>query len=518
MHRLSNFIATWLLFLSTLILALPTRADLDPEILKRSKLATALVIVHTNEGDGYGTAFCVDAAGMFVTNNHVAREAEAAGHLILVLQPGEKEQRSLHARVVRVDKQADLALLSVDNAAGLTALKLGKTDNLNETASVTALGYPFGIELATAKGQYPNVTVSVGHISALRKNMGMLEEIQLDAVLNPGNSGGPVLNTQGDVIGIVRAGIPGAGINFAIPVSRLTEMLARGDLLFDSPVIKQADRHSERDFIIKVSRNAHPLTDLQIEMSLSADNVDHRTYTAHETESGVFRVTAVPVPRGGSQFLTLRVTDSDTETSYRVKDQNVTVGGTTILLSRIHRIRQKNKATITLNDGKELTGELTGLESIEAQFSGITAHIDLKQPCVIDVSDVVGLKSAVNYEIIARQNGKTIAKLTGEMEIEGIAEPTSEKGRIAPVAIRPFLGSWTVRYNNGAVVHTSFLSNGRIGDSPFWGAGSLRTTVEGLACEWAHSQKERYRLTPDGNLAVEHWFEGVRYVGIGTKD
>lgn len=69
---------------------------------------------------------------------------------------------------------------------------------------VVAFGYPFGIRLAFKEGEYPNPTVSLGRITALRKSQGTLQAIQINAALHPGNSGGPVLNDKGEVIAIVQ--------------------------------------------------------------------------------------------------------------------------------------------------------------------------------------------------------------------------------------------------------------------------------------------------------------------------
>lgn len=65
--------------------------------------------------------------------------------------------------------------------------------------------------------------MNVGRITALRQKGAVLDLIQLDAQVNPGNSGGPVLAPDGVVVGIVEAGVPGSGVNFAIPVSLLTK-------------------------------------------------------------------------------------------------------------------------------------------------------------------------------------------------------------------------------------------------------------------------------------------------------
>jgi len=173
------------------------RADIPAGVVAQSKKATVLAEAG---GAAEGTAFCVDAGGFFVTNAHVI---EGSGGVVnLVFYPGEKNQETVKAKVVRVDKDADLALLQARPRSMPPPLELGDSDGLTETMEVMALGYPFGRDLATGRDDFPSVTVSLGHITALRKKRGELEAIQLDASLNPGNSGGPVINAQGRVIGV----------------------------------------------------------------------------------------------------------------------------------------------------------------------------------------------------------------------------------------------------------------------------------------------------------------------------
>src|SRR6266545_3840674 len=104
--------------------ALPAAGRADKltkvEIGKRGKAATAFVEV---PGRGTGTAFCVHPSGLFVTNEHVVRGAESA-EITLVLNPSLDSQKVLRAKVIRTDKDSDLALLRVDGAKDLPSLAL----------------------------------------------------------------------------------------------------------------------------------------------------------------------------------------------------------------------------------------------------------------------------------------------------------------------------------------------------------------------------------------------------------
>lgn len=200
---------------------------LSRENVEQIKRVTALVEIDMGkQGRGFGTAFCIDAKGIFVTNAHVVHGHK--GKFNVILSPGETDQRITHARVLKSDEDMDLALIQIENPPALKPLALGDIKTLFDTMDLTAFGYPFGAALAASKTDYPSISVSTGHVTSLRKKAGELDIIQLDAVLNPGNSGGPVIDGDGKVIGIVQAGLPGAGINFAIPVSRLQKFLAGG--------------------------------------------------------------------------------------------------------------------------------------------------------------------------------------------------------------------------------------------------------------------------------------------------
>ena len=194
--------------------------------MRAGKAATALVDLPG--GRGSASAFCIDRSGLFVTNEHAVAAlgpVPADGksrELSLVLNSGEADQKVVKATVLRADKEADLALLQARPAKdgdAFPALDLGDAADLFETMPVTAFGYPFGKMLAD-KGESPSVTVTTGRVTSLRKSKGELHLVQLDNSLNPGNSGGPVLDEKGRVVGVVQAGIRGSGVNFAIPVSR----------------------------------------------------------------------------------------------------------------------------------------------------------------------------------------------------------------------------------------------------------------------------------------------------------
>lgn len=172
---------------------------------------------------GTGSGFIISSDGFIVTNNHVV---EGADQIAVSFTDG----RRVSAEIKGKDASTDIAVLKIDET-GLRALQLGDSAQLQVGQIAVAIGNPLGL-------QY---TVTTGVVSALgrtlRANNGRLidDVIQTDAALNPGNSGGPLLNSQGQVIGVNTAIVASAqGLCFAI-ASNLAEYIA-GQLILNGQV------------------------------------------------------------------------------------------------------------------------------------------------------------------------------------------------------------------------------------------------------------------------------------------
>ena len=175
----------------------------------------------TSDSRGIGTGFIVDSNGIILTNDHVVEDTDISYTIVT------KDKKTFPVKKIDRDSLNDLAILQVE-AVGLPTVELGDSDNLQVGQTVVAIG--------NALGRFDN-TVTVGVISGIGRgvtasdSLGIRSEtlenvIQTDAALNPGNSGGPLLDLSARVIGINFAVTEGAqNIGFVIPINRAKVVL-----------------------------------------------------------------------------------------------------------------------------------------------------------------------------------------------------------------------------------------------------------------------------------------------------
>ena len=166
---------------------------------------------------GQGSGFILDKGGLILTNNHVIDNAQR-------IEVTLSDKHKYKAERIGVDANHDLALIRI-NAPNLTPATLSDSNGLTVGQRVYAIGNPFGL----------SGTMTRGIISAIRsirgpQNNPIEDAIQTDAAVNPGNSGGPLLNSRGEVIGITtlianNGADQSSGIGFAIPINTAKAVL-----------------------------------------------------------------------------------------------------------------------------------------------------------------------------------------------------------------------------------------------------------------------------------------------------
>lgn len=171
----------------------------------------------SRQAQSLGSGFVVDPSGIVITNNHVVGDAN---EIMVIFNDG----RKLKAKVLGKDSKVDVAVLKVEADKPLKTVKFGDSDKMRVGDGVIAVGNPFGL----------GETVTAGIISARNRNIdsGPYDDfLQTDASINKGNSGGPLFNMQGEVIGINTAILSPSGgsigIGFATPSETVMPVIAQ---------------------------------------------------------------------------------------------------------------------------------------------------------------------------------------------------------------------------------------------------------------------------------------------------
>jgi len=293
------------------------------------------------EVQGFGSGVIITADGYIITNNHVIEDAENVEVKL-------NDNRTFQAEVVGRDPSTDIALLKV-TASDLPFVEYGDSDQLRLGEWVLAVGNPFNL----------TSTVTAGIVSAKGRSLGILENdlriesfIQTDAALNMGNSGGALVNTRGELVGITSAIVTPsgayAGNSFAIPVT-----IAR-------KVVEDLKQFGEVQRAI---------------IGVTIDEVtqeDAKKYKLSEVRGA--RITGI-VPGGSAEAAGLK------ENDIIIRFGGVTVSSVSELQEQVGKQRPGDKSLITyIRNGKEITVSITmknvaGNTSVVTREMGVTSGL-----------------------------------------------------------------------------------------------------------------------------------------------
>jgi putative serine protease PepD len=224
-----------------------TTAQTIASIAAKVSPSVVQVEVETYQGQAIGSGVILSSDGKILTNAHVVSGASEGGTVKITFSDG----KTANATVLGSDTSSDLAVLQAENVDGLKAATLGDSSSVQVGDEVVAIGSPEGLQgtvtsgIVSALGRDVTVgsenrqqdpTSPFGRTSSENSGTTTYKAIQTDASLNPGNSGGPLLNLNGEVIGINSAiyspasasGQAGSvGLGFAIPINEAKEIITQ---------------------------------------------------------------------------------------------------------------------------------------------------------------------------------------------------------------------------------------------------------------------------------------------------
>jgi S1-C subfamily serine protease len=196
---------------------------ISPEALKKVKAATVHIKVTFADGDtSEGTGFATRLRGLVVTNAHVVgmldNDSPKPTRIEVTFNSGETNSKTIVSKIGFVDGETDLALLMVpsnDFKEYPDLLPIAYSAQLTETQDVFIVGFPLGKQAGS------NVSVTATTVTSLRKENGQLKRVQVGGGMHPGNSGGPLVDKDGRVVGIAVSGFAGTQVHLAIPTEEL---------------------------------------------------------------------------------------------------------------------------------------------------------------------------------------------------------------------------------------------------------------------------------------------------------
>jgi hypothetical protein len=383
------------------------------EIAKQGKAATALV--ERVDKRFFLPAVCVHPSGLFLTRSDIVRSAEKAA-LRIVLNPGVKSEKTLPAKVVRFDHELNLALVRALDQKDLPTLALGGEEGLAELIEVYAIGFPTSQWFP--KKEYPTSSLVNATVTSLRYKDAELERIHLDGLFKQANTGGPLLDKTGKLVGWV-AGRGDGNSAVAQPVSALRRFVSRPELEFTPPAITHQNLHKPTLFELRavpVMPSAKPLT---VELRLTTEDGMQRSIAMKPVgpEGERYGATVAPVPPPADSNLRLTVDFPEGLVTGTTVDRAFKVGAKELRLRAVSRLRLAPKPHAVLHNGETRFGSSAGLEAVPVRLDKTVVTLNLAKATEVRF-DAPTPHQWVNYTIVVSQDGKEVARLRNSIAVE----------------------------------------------------------------------------------------------------
>ncbi len=448
-----------LLWASSIVLVAPTPTRAQGgarlsgvQITRLGRPATALVVAGEAPNSKEGSAFCVHPSGLFVTNHHVVgniivmpvmgpdgRYVPRDPPIKLVLNGGREDQKVLAARVLWSDPKWDLALLRADGVSSLASLQLATPAELSGLREVVAFGFPIGSVMAAKGEEYPSVNVSKGKVRTVKRVEGEPTEIEADISINSGSSGGPLLDSQGRVVGVIYARrenpVDHTGVSLAVPVNRLEWFLSRSEITFEPPLVLRADRDKPVEFKAVLRSLFPPRDPLKVELVLggTADKARHYPMSLAD---GAYRTKAVPFGEAtDNRAVRLQLPARSPPTIFWMEDTVLEANEKPFRLSEVEMLLLGPMPQVRLRSGEGValkgikpdalrpartTGrvprsntprKVTGLDGLLAAIRSQDVNFEPASHAMILVRDISDPETVL-CTVVAQRSGRTVSRLS----------------------------------------------------------------------------------------------------------
>ncbi len=288
---------------------------------------------------------------------------------------------------------------------------------------LVALGFPFGSDLAEA-GTHPTVSVNAVNVSSLRTDARhALNRIQLDSQLDPGNSGGPVVDRSGKLVGVVVAGVVGGGINLAIPVHHVRQFLAAPEIAIILPKITPSEKLKPAHFEVTAD-SFLPGAALTIEMLLRHEGEPERRITMKRVDNR-YAAEIVPFPNAEEAGVPVEIHFKDGSVGGVALDQPIHIGAATVKLSDLRRFSLHGGAAAELASAQSLVGDVSGLDTLKIRVGGRLMKFDLSSATEVVIRTAAGMQP-LHCIAVARAADVEVGRAEASLYLQGESRASPE--------------------------------------------------------------------------------------------